>query len=192
MALALKTALPRWALSILTAGLGIYAAVCLRYNEARPIFHPRFVSLPREEQYLDIQGSSWNPALNAIAADIVAAGCTNVGLKLGFDSFEYPIWLKLYHRGFHGRIDHVLVENASARLATSAAVPDAIIARLAEPPAVSTNVFPYATEYPPLMVRWRAMPPMFNRRSETESTPEFAGRAGKGRPKPIPPGVLAE
>jgi hypothetical protein len=150
---------PRWSRALLAPGVCFYAAFCLLQNEARPIFNRHFARLTRERQYLDIHGSAWNPALERIASDIVASGCNSVGLKLGFDAFEYPIWMMLRNRGFRGRIDHYYVEHVSARLASDALPPCAIIAKLSQPPAAVTNSYPYRTERPPLMVLWTHEPP---------------------------------
>src|SRR5262245_38824595 len=106
VALVLLDMAPRWSHLLTAVSVYAYALVCLRVSEARPIFHPRFVSLPRESQYLDIHGSPWNAPLQCIADEIMAADCRTVGLKLGFDAFEYPIWMMLRNRGFAGRIDH--------------------------------------------------------------------------------------
>ena len=139
--------------------LFVYGLFCLYANEARPVFHPRFASLPREKQFLDIQGSAWNGALGPIAEEITASRVTNVGLKLGGDSFEYPIWVYLRNRRFNGRIDYCYVDNATARLNQSASTPDVIIAKISEPPADVTRQFPYRSTHPPLMVLWAKPPP---------------------------------
>jgi 4-amino-4-deoxy-L-arabinose transferase-like glycosyltransferase len=132
-----------------------YALVCLRCNEARPIFYPWFVSLPREAQYLDIHASSWTPALQSISDEIVHAGCQNVGLKLGFDAFEYPIWLMLKNRGFTGTIEHCYVEHVSGRIPSPNPDPSAIITRVGTPPDAVRKLYPKVTVHPPLMVLWR-------------------------------------
>jgi hypothetical protein len=160
VAIALMQWLPRWSRALAPVSLCFYALFCLRQNEARPIFNQHFATLSRERQYLDIHGSAWNPALQRIADEVVASGCGNVGLKLGFDAFEYPIWMMLRNRGFHGRIDHYYVEHVSARLASDAPPPCAIIARLSQPPAAVTNLYPYRTVQPPLMVLWADEPPL--------------------------------
>jgi hypothetical protein len=158
VAIAFVQWLPRWSRALLPVSLCWYALFCLRTNEARPVFNQHFATLPRERQYLDIHGSAWNPALERIADDIVASGCSNVGLKLGFDAFEYPIWMMLRNRGFHGRIDHYYVEHVSARLASDAPPPCAIIAKLSEPPPAVTQSYPFRTVAPPLMVLWTGEP----------------------------------
>lgn len=57
------------------------------------------------------------------AADVVRdMRCARVGLVLGWDGFEYPIWALLRTRiGETVRLEHVLVENASGRLAPPSA-----------------------------------------------------------------------
>jgi len=149
-----------WMQISLSVSVVAYALVCLRYNEARPIFYPHFVNLPREAQYLDIHASAWRPALERISDEIVHSGCRNVGLKLGFDAFEYPIWLMLKNRGFSGTIEHTFVEHISGRISSPNPEPSAIITRLTQiPPAVRT-LYPKTTVHPPLMVLWREQPPI--------------------------------
>jgi hypothetical protein len=159
VALVLLDMAPRWSHLLIAVGVYAYALVCLRVSEARPIFYSRFVSLPRESQYLDIHGSRWNAPLQCIADEIMAADCRTVGLKLGFDAFEYPIWMMLRNRGFAGRIDHYYVEHVSARLRPQAPPPCAIIAKESEPPAEVTKSYPYRVVHPPLMVLWSDKPP---------------------------------
>ena len=56
------------------------------------------------------------------AADVVRdMRCARVGLVLDWDGFEYPLWPLLRARiGEAVRLEHVLVQNASARLAAAA------------------------------------------------------------------------
>jgi len=51
-----------------------------------------------------------------LGRDIVSSGVSNVLLKITPDTWEYPFWVCLKNRGFHGTIQHVLVDNESARL----------------------------------------------------------------------------
>jgi hypothetical protein len=133
----------------------VYALFCLRYNEARPLFHSRFVSLPREEQYLDIHAPEWTAPLQRISHDIVESRCDSVGLKLGFDAFEYPIWRMLKNRGYSGTISHCYVERVSGKIPAVNPVPAAIIARVGTPPPAITNLYPRSSVHGPLMVLWR-------------------------------------
>jgi hypothetical protein len=148
-----------WAASLISIALFGYALVGLRMNTSRPIFDPRFSTLPRESQYLDIYSREWTAPLQCISDEIMAANCQRVGLKLGFEAFEYPIWAMLRNRGFKGRIDHYYVQHVSARLATETAAPCAIITIESEPPAVVTNKYPYRVIHSPWMILWSDTPP---------------------------------
>ena len=145
----------RWVPALLPATVFVYALVCLRCNEARPMLNSHFVSLPREEQYLDIHGPQWTPAIQQISQEIVRSGCDSVGLKLGFDAFEYPIWRMLKNRGFTGTINHCYVERISGKIPPPNPVPSAIIALVSTPPAAITNLYPRHSVHGPLMVLWR-------------------------------------
>jgi hypothetical protein len=68
------------------------------------------------------------PAYEAAAKVVGDAGCTRVGLVLGGDGWEYPLWPLLRERlGADLRMEHVLVENASAHLAPPAGAPCAVL-----------------------------------------------------------------
>ena len=78
------------------------------------------LTLPREAQRFRN-----HPKLHpvyAAAADVVRdMRCARVGLVLDWDGFEYPLWPLLRARiGEAVRLEHVLVQNASARLAVPA------------------------------------------------------------------------
>ena len=69
----------------------------------------------REERYF-----CWRPDLYPctaeLARDLVASGVTNVLLKIGSDTWEYPLWVCLKNRGFQGTIQHAFVDDESAAL----------------------------------------------------------------------------
>jgi 4-amino-4-deoxy-L-arabinose transferase-like glycosyltransferase len=140
---------------LLPATAFAYALFCLRYNEARPIFDSRFAGLPREAQYLHTRGADWTPAIQQITQAIVRSGSDSVGLKFGFDAFEYPIWLMLKSRGFTGTINHCYVEGVAGKIPALNPVPAAIIAPVSTPPPAITNLYPRSLVYEPLMVLWR-------------------------------------
>jgi hypothetical protein len=96
--------------------LVLNAALVLYYNPTYPIF--RLSGEPfktREERYF-----CWRPDLYPctaeLARDIVHSGATNVLLKIGVDTWEYPLWVCLKNRGFQGTIQHAFVDNESGRL----------------------------------------------------------------------------
>jgi hypothetical protein len=51
---------------------------------------------------------------------LVSSGCRDVGLALGPDDREYFLWGLLADARWRGRLDHVLVANASTRLPSAA------------------------------------------------------------------------
>jgi hypothetical protein len=58
------------------------------------------------------------PAYEAAAGVVGDMGCRRVGLVLGWDGWEYPLWPLLRARLDPGlRIEHVLVQNTSRRFA---------------------------------------------------------------------------
>ena len=96
--------------------LVLNAVLVLYYNPTYPIF--RLSDEPfktREERYF-----CWRPDLYPgtaeLAGDIVHSGVTNVLLKIGVDTWEYPLWVCLKNQGFQGTIQHAFVDNESGRL----------------------------------------------------------------------------
>ena len=78
------------------------------------------LTLPREAQRF--RNHPKLQPVYAAAADVVRdMRCARVGLVLDWDGFEYPFWPLLRARiGEAVRLEHVLVQNASARLAVPA------------------------------------------------------------------------
>jgi hypothetical protein len=73
------------------------------------------VSKSREERYFALRPDLYGGTAE-VAQDLINSGVTNVLLKTGLDSWEYPLWVFLQDRGFRGTIHHVFVENDSAKL----------------------------------------------------------------------------
>jgi hypothetical protein len=106
----------RWV--VLTASLLLVwnALLVIFYNHTDPIKAENpAVSKSREERYFSFRPELYG-ATAEVAQDIINSGVTNVLLKIGNDSWEYPMWVFLKDRGFDGTIHHVFVENDSARL----------------------------------------------------------------------------
>lgn len=129
-----------------------WAGYCVAYNMSRPL-NPGNTSalLPREQQYLLIKPHLYEPTIRA-AGDIIASGCQQVGIKMGFDDWEYPLWVALSNRGYQGRIDHVLVENESAGTRALAELPCALITTLPDLPAGWKTALPHRIDYGPFAV----------------------------------------
>jgi hypothetical protein len=107
----------RWC--VLTAALFLIlnAILVLYYNFQYPIYllsEPQFQT--REERYFCRRPELYGGTAE-LANDLVKAGVTNVILKIGPDSWEYPLWALLKDRGFHGTIQHAFITNESATLA---------------------------------------------------------------------------
>jgi hypothetical protein len=100
----------RFSRTLLLPALGIFlvlfAVVSLLMNQSRPFLSADFMQLPREEQYMAIDGKHLNKDLLGVANAIIASNGRRVGLSLAFDDAEYPLWIMLRNRGFHGRIYH--------------------------------------------------------------------------------------
>ena len=88
---------------------------------------------------------------------IAAAKCETVGLKLGLDEAEYPIWVMLKNRRFKGAIQHFYVENESASIPSNLS-PDVLISTVGLPPEAIAKEFPYSEKYGKYTVLWREKP----------------------------------
>jgi hypothetical protein len=142
----------------------VFACYSIASNMSCPIFNAHYLSLPRERQYAFVHHNSINEALKRLTDTIVAAKCKNVGLKLGYDAAEYPIWVMLKNRGFDGTIQHTYVENESASIPSTFS-PDVIISILPNPPEAVRREFPYLEKYGEYTVLWREKPVSLEPRS---------------------------
>ena len=94
---------------LLLAGSSVYF---LTGNKAHPLGGPpvRIQSRPWAEQRVRHAG----PAYAGAARFVMSTGCADVGLVLGSNDREYFLWGTLADAGWRGRIEPVLVTNASA------------------------------------------------------------------------------
>ncbi len=109
------------------AFLSLNAVLLTSYNPGLPIvgtdfhfnpyYHPLkeipFVRQPREQQYYAFRPEFYSQTV-AMSQDLMSAGVTNVLLKTGSDSWEYPFWTILQSLNFRGTIHHVMVDNETA------------------------------------------------------------------------------
>lgn len=135
---------------------GSFALICLGANRSRPVLDPNFTSLPREAQYTAAHGFGVYDADRKIAEEIILSGAREVGLKLGFDDAEFPLWVLLRNRGFSGRLQHVAVENESSRLPVNLPAPEVVICSAPALPAELQRQFPYKLDYGLARVHWSA------------------------------------
>ena len=97
------------------AGILLVAALpWVLLNQTRPVLSANgILTTPRLEQYFQGRILYRDPYLGAIDF-IRTLPCTRVGLVLGGDSMEYPLWVGLRGSGVHPyTIGHVAVENAA-------------------------------------------------------------------------------
>jgi hypothetical protein len=117
--------------ALMVGAVLLAAAPWVLANELRPLIGPHSVlTRPRSEQYF-----IYMPALAApyrAASRVVAdAGCANVGLAIGENGWEYPLWrLMSEAAGREIRIRQVSVQNVSRSLS------DRGVAGLGEPCAL--------------------------------------------------------
>ncbi len=82
-------------------------------NHTRPITaDAQFVQETRTDAYLRYSGHL-RPVYREIADRLSASSCTRVGMIVGHHAQEYPLWMLLRERGYHGVIRHIQVRNAS-------------------------------------------------------------------------------
>jgi hypothetical protein len=88
----------------------------LFFNTSRPwIGKTNIFTTPRKEQYFANNPAfslSYNKAIDLLHR----SDCLNVGLALGGDSWEYPLWVIAKNKNLPIRFEHILVNNASERL----------------------------------------------------------------------------
>jgi hypothetical protein len=100
----------KWLMAALAAFLLLNATLEVTANPVVPVIAATLHTKPRESLYFVVRPELRAPTM-VLADDIVQSGFTNVLLKTGSDSWEYPLWALLQDRGFKGRIQHALVEN---------------------------------------------------------------------------------
>ncbi|MFA5206492.1 MAG: hypothetical protein WC708_19005, partial [Lentisphaeria bacterium] len=130
--LALEKALTPWG-GIPVAALLLLAAVPYVVNNAtRPLFgydpeaeppEPERILTarsifrqPREAQYFSCRPDAYDSFVR-VAESLADSRCARLGLQMGWNSWEYPLWVLTAARGGHPRIEHVGVTNETARLA---------------------------------------------------------------------------
>ncbi len=102
-------------LSLIMIALFVFSIPWIIANESRPLLGKKSIlTTPRAHQYF-----SNNPGFIysylAAAKEITLNKCTQVGLWMGEDSWEYPLWAILKGNNREDiRIEHVNVKNASA------------------------------------------------------------------------------
>ncbi len=119
----------RW-IAGLGALLSLSALPYLLANQAHPLVGPASVLATDRVAQTFRQQPALEPAYVGAADFLRARGCFTVGLLLGSDDWEYPLWVLLPEARAGGRIEHVGVTSASGRLASPdpSFVPCAVVA----------------------------------------------------------------
>jgi hypothetical protein len=111
------------------------------------------LSVPRTAQRFH-NNSQLEPVYMAAVDRLGDAGCGRVGLVMGGDGWEYPLWPLLRSRvGADLRIEHVLVQNPSGRLGAPAAGPPCALLVLGQGLDA-----PVSWQGRTFVERWRQMP----------------------------------
>jgi hypothetical protein len=160
--------------------LAANALVVLGWNPSYSVCRlPREWFKTREERYFEARHELY-PGTSELARDLVGAGVTNVLLKIGVDTWEYPLWVCLANRGFHGTIRHAFVDNESGRLGSpNLDLPGtAILSEDAAPPPLPD--FPLSVACDTWSVRFRGKPEnrlkLISGRMETNIVVQQPGR----------------
>ena len=133
LSLLLQKAGTRWT-AIVLAAISVTAIPALLLNQSRPLLttgatsqssaaRRSILTQSREEQYF-----ANRPQLEVPYTELVdrvrTLGCARVGIRAGYDSWEYPLWA--LSEG-HVWYEHVAVANASSKLARGTPPPCALI-----------------------------------------------------------------
>ena len=110
---------------ILVAVLLVLSVPWVVYNNTRPLLGPdTLLSSSRIDQYFS-GGPHVRESYVAAMRELRDIGCSRIGLSIGGDAAEYPVWVlagQACGEG-QGRIEHIRVENESARLRSYANAP---------------------------------------------------------------------
>jgi hypothetical protein len=181
VAVALAAATPAWVQRLSLMVVFGYSLFCLDKNQSCPFLNSQFRQMPREQQMLLRRPYLYTPMVGA-ASHIVVARCSNVGIKMGWDGFEYPFWRILFNHGYHGRIGHAFCEemsltgfrrnfdhklelsnpphrDASGLVYCSSRAPDVLVTvttRDTQSDASITKALPHRTDYGPIVLFWSA------------------------------------
>jgi hypothetical protein len=108
----------------LTGALMVVLLLCaLPYaltNSQRPLMGSRTIfTRPRSVQYFSENEPAGSLYLEA-SRFLLARNCVDIGLLLGWNSYEYPLWVLIQQRRPEVRFEHVDVRNVSAALSLRA------------------------------------------------------------------------
>ncbi len=98
-------------------------------NNTRPISpQAAYAQHPRTDGYFTKQPGLL-PVYRRIADTLGASGCSQVGLIIGGDTWEYPLWMLLRERHYFGALHHIRVQDPSRVYERTDVHPCAVIAK---------------------------------------------------------------
>ncbi len=116
LALALERIRSRWVVGLISTVLVLAVMWPLFCNERHPLIGKKNVfNMSRLEQYFSYRKFMALPYVLAVKY-ATSRPDSNIGLLLGPDDWEYPLWVLLKRENPHVRVRHSGVENVSKRL----------------------------------------------------------------------------
>jgi hypothetical protein len=153
--------LERWRRSgaVLAAAFCLLALPSLAATRPRPLLGPDSVLSASRTAQRFRNHPQLQLVYEAAVDHLGDAGCGRVGLVMGGDGWEYPLWPLLRSRvGADLRIEHVLVRNPSGRLGPPAAGPPCAVLvlgqRLDAPVSWQGRTFVERWRRPPVSLYW--------------------------------------
>lgn len=113
----LVKAIPRWAAYCATVALLSCAMPYALNNESRPLLGKDSILVASRENLYFRNRPQIEGDYRRGAGDIAAQSCRDIGLVIGMETWEYPLWALLGSQGAEMRIEHVRIENVSRTLA---------------------------------------------------------------------------
>ena len=96
-------------------------------NVTRGINHNALEAAENREQIYFANDPDQYLGYGEIADEIKAGNCQEIGLNISEDTSEYPLWVMLADRNWHGRIEHINVTNLTSALEDKTFIPCAIV-----------------------------------------------------------------
>ena len=117
----------------------------LIHNQIKPLLPVKESVLGRNrETVMFANRPAWEEPQRKAARYVMENGCRRVGLVMGMNDFEYPLWVLLRNEtGRRFDIQHVNVHNVSSRMAQRKFVPDCIFSTVDGPSLVTVGNVSY-------------------------------------------------
>lgn len=123
----------------------LYCLPFVLKNETRPLLSSQWRHKDRIELYFAVRPELHEPYKKAIEL-LGAVGARDVGLCMGGDDWEYPLWVMAKQSTQGMRFRHVCISDQSRMLLTNSNLPDYVLATM------KTNTWPQSKDYRPVLV----------------------------------------